>query len=250
MADGGGWDDLDRVALDDAFVREATIHELDHRARGRLARTQQRRVNLPADEATWDAIQQERCGPLTTAYLGYPLVSSGRYYTSSIRPTDEGWRAGDRTIDCGIAARSDDPLVDTAEADPTGEHNVPFTGAVKGQSQERVPPTGTCYADRAGEGMAATACAGEHAFEVTGHVGLADRVDHPPTDRDLDGRLGEDCRGLAARYLGRPLTRDESASWMPITQEEWDNGWRTLPCLVGRWRNHEPVPVVGPMAAA
>jgi hypothetical protein len=207
-------------------------------------------MNFPTDEPTWDAIQQERCTPLTTGYLGYPLVSSGRFYTSSIRPVEEGWRTGDRTVHCGIAAWPDDPLLATAEADPTGEQNWPFAGAVKGQSQERVPPAGTCYADLPGEDMVVTACAGEHAFEVTGHLGLADRLDHPPTERDMNGKLGDECRGVAARYLGRPLARGEESSWLPITQEEWDNGWRTLPCLVGRWHNNKPVSVTGPMAAA
>jgi hypothetical protein len=205
------------------------------------------KMNFPSTDATWNVLSAEHCDPLTRAHLGYALVPSGRFHTSYLRPTEEGWRVGDRSLECGIAARSDHA---TEASNPPDEVETPFTGTVKGQSQERIPPTGTCFAsDPTDAGLVPVACGLEHTTEVTGHIGLAERLDHPPNDDDLAGPLGRECRSLAIRYLGRPLRRDESESWLPFTDEEWAAGWRTLPCTIGRWRGETRVGVTGSLAA-
>jgi hypothetical protein len=187
-------------------------------------------MNYPESPATWGVLDAERCESHTQKYLGGPLLSTGRFYTSDLHPTRGGWRAGDRTLVCGIAVHADYG----ATPDPSGEQNVPFTGAVKGQSEERVPPVGTCFVDVGPDRTDDTSCTNVHQTEVAGHIGLAGRIDHAPTEADVDGSLSKDCRGVASSYLGRPLRRNESEGWMRISGEEWAAGWRTLTCTVGR----------------
>ena len=203
-------------------------------------------MNYPASEATWDVLSVEHCDPMTLRYLGHPLVSTGRFWAGMIHPTEEGWRAGDRTVHCGL---------ETHDANWNGENvdrdtNTAFTGRVKDQSEEWVPPAGTCFGTASdGDGVELVPCAGAHKFEVSGHVGLEGRFDHAPTEEELRRRIDGDCRGVAARYLGRPLRRDEWTGWMPISDEEWAAGWRTLPCTVGRVKGGDWAPVTGSLAA-
>jgi hypothetical protein len=162
-----------------------------------------------------------------------------------------------------VVDRSDDASTTTTAADSSTSSTLHH---LEGRSYAR----GSCviWNDRARERADAPVksvpCDQPHFLEMTGSVDLPGEMNFPTdeptwdaiqqerctTERDMNGKLGDDCRGLAARHLGRPLARGEESSWLPITQEEWDNGWRTLPCLVGRWHNDKPVSVTGPMAAA
>jgi hypothetical protein len=70
----------------------------------------------PSD-TDWQILVDTRCRPAIGAYLGQLLDPRGELETSSIRPQEDGWARGDRTLTCTISSGS-----------PGSERYEPFTG--------------------------------------------------------------------------------------------------------------------------
>jgi hypothetical protein len=79
------------------------------------------------------------------------------------------------------------------------------------------------------------ACDQPHLVEVTGRLVVAEEVDHPPTEEELDDLTERLCRPVDEAHLGGPLDPDgrfDSAGIQP-SPEGWAAGDREVWCALG-----------------
>ncbi|HVW32467.1 MAG TPA: septum formation family protein, partial [Acidimicrobiia bacterium] len=135
-----------------------------------------------------------------------------------------------------------------ADPDRTG----PFTGAVHGQPQALLWPTGSCLGG--GDGTTTFAgtvpCTAAHLYEVVGPVDAGARFTTPPPagSDQWSTRLGQDCAEVAAARLGR-LPAGVDTAVFPIDPASWAAGRRSTECVVARFdpRTGDPVPLTAPL---
>jgi hypothetical protein len=179
------------------------------------------------DSATWIATADSVCGPIATAYLGYPLDPNGRFHTDWLTPGTGSWARGDRGLWCGIGSYA--PL----DQGTTGVFDA-FTGVVRGQDQEWIYPTGTCFGlGTAGQRGPVVLCGGAHAFEVTGLTTLPSSSTFPTSDSQWDSAVGSQCEQLATAYKGGSLPAGIQSGWLPLEQSSWNAGERKVQCTIG-----------------
>ena len=77
-------------------------------------------------EDEWRFVDATVCAPVVERYLKSPIDPSGRYYAGGVRPTEESWDRGDRSVDCGITLNQ--------ESGPD-EQLVAFSGKVDPHAQ-------------------------------------------------------------------------------------------------------------------
>ncbi|WP_018635375.1 septum formation family protein [Parafrankia elaeagni] len=175
--------------------------------------------------AEWEAIAHTHCGPVITAYLGYPLDPFGRFVDDIIRPSRAGWDGGDRIIVCGLAAAG-------TTADDDG-WSPPFEGTVRGADQAHAHPPGTCF--RGGDGSSTVApCDSPHHAQSVGSARLPDTADgQPPSSTVFSELAAAACAASTAPYLGPgPAGAVFQESWHLIRPESWRAGTRTTTCTV------------------
>ncbi|MCK9904019.1 septum formation family protein [Frankia sp. Cpl3] len=173
----------------------------------------------------WEAIAHTHCGPVITAYLGYPLDPFGRFVDNIIRPRRAGWDGGDRIIVCGLASAG------TTE-DDEGWY-PPFEGAVRGADQAQVHAPGTCFRDSDGS-LTVAPCDSPHHAQSVGNARLPDTSDGQPPSSALFSELAAAaCAASTAPYLGPgPADTVFQESWHLIRAESWRAGTRTTTCTV------------------
>lgn len=177
-------------------------------------------------EAAWVALVQEKCTPLAVQYLGGGFDPFGRFTVGALKPSQPGWRNGDRVLRCGlqVVARS-------------GElYRV--RGAASGQDQADVHPPGTCLGINGVDVADPVSCDQPHAIEVVGVVDLA--VAFPPgeypAEAKQDEAAGPECTRLAAEYAGGPTVVAEkklTVYWDTLRMESWAAGTRKIDCKLG-----------------
>src|SRR5206468_2249225 len=84
------------------------------------------------DQTLWQKITQDSCTAPTTRYLGGKLDPFGKFGVGALKPSEEQWRRGERTLRCGLQ-----------DAAPSGR--LLFTaGKVADGDQSDVHEPGTC----------------------------------------------------------------------------------------------------------
>ncbi len=173
------------------------------------------------DGQGWINLAQILCAQPVTTYLGYALDPFGRFQISSINPTIESWKQGDRTLWCGIG------LGGAIDA-PT----VPFTGTVRGQSQQLLNPVGTCLNfDPGNTNSGSVPCTESHAAEVVGNAILA-ALTQLPQGNALGDAVAAQCAPLAARYAGGSLPAGTRWGYLGLAQSSWNAGDRVVQCII------------------
>ncbi|HEY1651879.1 MAG TPA: septum formation family protein [Acidimicrobiales bacterium] len=174
------------------------------------------------DTQGWINLAQILCAQSVRSYLSYALDPAGRFQINSINPTLAGWLQRDRTMWCGIGLGT-----------PIGAPTVPFTGAVRGQSQELLYPVGTCLnfggADASSDSVA---CTQAHAAEVVGNANLASVTQLPQGSTAFAAAVQPQCAALAAQYAGGSLPAGTSWAYLSLAQTSWDAGDRLVQCLI------------------
>jgi hypothetical protein len=178
-------------------------------------------------QAAWGQLLDADCGPPSTTYLGYPLFPNGRFYATGLHPDPTGWSRGDRTLWCGIGARS-------SQFDPSGMKLVAFTGAVRGQSQELPIAVGTCLSAGTSSAIGPPVpCSESHVAEVTGTATLSGVAQLPTSSSDMASALAAQCAPLATQYGGGALPSGSNWGWLGMSQASWNAGERTVSCTIG-----------------
>jgi hypothetical protein len=173
------------------------------------------------DEVGWDNLAKVLCAQPVRSYLGYALDPDGRFGINSINPLLDAWQQGDRTMWCGIEVTV-----------PLGDPAAPFTGAVRGQSQQLLYPVGTCLNFAAdGGGSSPVACTLPHTDEVVGNASLTSLSQLPQGSAYTDA-LQPQCAALAAQYAGGSLPSGTRWGVLVLTQSNWAAGDRVAQCLI------------------
>jgi hypothetical protein len=177
-------------------------------------------------EAAWLSIVQEKCTPLAFDFLDDAYDPFGRFTVGALKPSQPGWRNGDRALRCGLQVVAH-----------SGElYRV--QGAVRGQDQADVHPPGTCLGIDGVDVGDPVDCAEPHAVEVIGIVDLS--VAFPESDYPDEAKQDEAaepaCTKLAEEYAGGPSVVAEkklTVYWDTLRPESWRAGTRKVDCKLG-----------------
>jgi hypothetical protein len=175
------------------------------------------------------------CAAQVESLMGHVLDPNGRFSAGGIYPSEQGWRAGDRTVWCGATGVSLKQLKYPWEL-------LAFRGRVEGANQTLLLPIGTCWSSAS---PYEKSCSAPHEFEVTGYVDLTGRTTQPPADNDSAAwvaLVGDGCRNAARNYLGHDPFGNISSSYESISPASWSGGRRVVECTVARYENGKIVP--------
>jgi hypothetical protein len=182
-------------------------------------------------DAEWDAVRDGECVKRAEAFLGYRLDQRGRFQSAMIVPLPEGWRAGDRTVVCGIGAfrptRNDGlPL----------QYRLPFVGAVEGVEQAWYWGTGTCLGSSTGALTSGESvpCEGPHLLEVVGTVDLSWIGDTYPGEDFINEAAKDPCLAVAQQVYGGSLPPNVGYGSLDLVESSWAAGRRVIECTIGR----------------
>lgn len=179
--------------------------------------------SAPAPDITRQAqLREELCKGPTTEYLGGRFDPQGRYSIAPILPPPEAWKAGDRTMLCGVQV-----------SDGKG---IPMLtrGKATDQDQARIAQTGECLAVDATGASRSVDCGADHQFEVTKVINLEEVFpDKVPTVEEQDSHLQKQCTQAALDYLGGDDALYNSTLqpfWSTIPTNSWIGGSHTVNC--------------------
>lgn len=177
----------------------------------------------PPDVKRQEELTAELCEGPTTQYLKGRLDPQGRYTISPILPPESAWRAGDRTMLCGVMVTDD------------AGKSVEVTGLAAQQDQSRFFQPDQCVAVE-GASSKRVPCTEPHAWQVVSVVNLGERFTGgwPPTEAQND-YLNKVCTDAARTYLGGddPLYYSTlTPFWTTLSQQSWDAGSRTVNCAL------------------
>jgi putative regulator of septum formation len=173
--------------------------------------------------AAWQGITTTHCANSATGYVG-TLDPNGKYVVSALKPTEQQWSGGDRSLRCGLQSST-----------PSGAA-FPTTGTAKGQDQSPVFPAGTCLALVSGAPGGPVNCTDQHAYEIVGIVDLSSSFPGGyPAVTDQQAKLAQLCQPILNSYTGGgSLSAYQlSLTWDTIQQQSWDAGSHKVNCKVG-----------------
>ena len=177
-------------------------------------------------ESAWLSMVKEKCTPLASTFLDGRYDPFGRFIVGALKPSQPGWRNGDRALHCGlqVVARS-------------GElYRV--NGGARDQDQADVHQPGTCLGIDGVDVGDPVDCSQPHAVEVVGVLDLAGpfpEADYPDENKQ-DEAAGPACTKLAEDYAGGPNVVAEkklTVYWDSLRQESWRAGTRRVDCKLG-----------------
>lgn len=172
------------------------------------------------------ALRAEICTPAVQTYLDQRFDPYGAYTVGLINPGGAAWRAGERTLACGLqnVGRSTTPF--------------PVTGRVVDTDQSDVTQVGTCLGIDATLPTDPVDCTQPHASETVAVVDLADRFPGGyPSTTDQDAYLDTTCATASDAFTG---TADGAAAkgltvfWDNVRYESWAAGSTRVNCSVGQ----------------
>jgi len=166
------------------------------------------------------------CAPAVDTYLQGRLDPHGLFSVGLIDPGKAGWRAGQRSVRCGLQ-----------HVGRSGKQ-FPIRGRVGQLDQSDVAPTGSCQNIASGLPTDPVDCAQPHASEVISVVDLTPKfsADYPST-ADQDAYLDDTCRAAADAVLGSPdaaTTKGLTVFWNNVAPESWAAGSHRVNCKVGK----------------
>jgi hypothetical protein len=180
---------------------------------------------FPTDQA-WQGVVQKRCMPLAVDYLAGKFDPFGRFAIGALKPSQPGWRAGDRSLHCGLQVNARSGAL------------FHVVNSAKGTEQSNVHPPGTCLGIDGVDVGDPVDCAQPHAVEVVGNVDLAVALPAPayPPEPNQDEVLAGVCSKLADEYAGKPGVVTEkklTVFWDTLKPESWAAGTRKVDCKLG-----------------
>lgn len=178
------------------------------------------------------ALRDENCPAQVRGYLDGKLDPDGRFSVGMMYPSQAQWAQGERTLRCGLQYSGSTGAL------------MPFLGRVADQDQALQWPVGTCVGInlQSRQPTDPVDCAEQHAFQVTGLVGLGTRFGIPgsgrpwPTIGQQNNYLASACPGITDSALGGKKVFDNSTlnvQWSTISQVSWLTGSRMAVCYVG-----------------
>lgn len=176
------------------------------------------------DTDRWRQIAQQRCTAPAERFLGKPVDPHGKYSVGALKPNAEQWRAGDRTLRCGLQVSG-----------VTGTL-LPATGSAKGADQSAVYPQGTCLGFAGKSVGDPVPCGERHSYEIVGVVNLAAKLGakfpsaHKQQQELLDActaALHAYAKGVNLHKYGLTLT------WDTRDKASWQDGSTSVNCKVG-----------------
>jgi hypothetical protein len=179
-------------------------------------------ASFPAEDA-WPSIVIEKCTPLVTEFMEDRYDPLGRFSVGALKPSQPGWRNGDRTLHCGLQV-----VAQSGELYRT-------MGAARGQDQADVHEPGTCLAIDGVDAGDPVDCALPHAVEVVGTMDFAapfPEADYPDEGRQ-DAAAEPVCTKLADDYAGGPgivAEKKLTVYWDTLSLESWKAGTRKVDC--------------------
>lgn len=175
---------------------------------------------------SFTALRDSRCAPAVDAYLQGRFDPRGLFSVGLIDPGEAAWRAGARTVRCGLQ-----------HVGRSGAQ-FPIQGRVGELDQSEVAPVGSCTNIAAGLPTDPVDCALPHAAEVLGVVDLTSKFPATyPTVAEQDAYLDETCRATAAAALGGPdaaAQKGFTVFWNTRAPESWAAGSRRVNCSAGK----------------
>jgi hypothetical protein len=180
---------------------------------------------FPTDQA-WQGVVEQRCTPLAFEYLAGMFDPFGRLDVGALKPSQPGWRAGDRSLHCGLQVNARSGAL---------FHTVT---SAKSTDQANVHPPGTCLGIDGVDVGDPVDCAQPHAVEVAGNIDLAVLLPAPeyPLEPKQDEVLAGACTKLADEYAGRPglvVEKKLTVYWDTLQLESWSAGTRKVDCKLG-----------------
>lgn len=167
-------------------------------------------------------LREELCQGTTLTYLGGKYDPAGRYSIAPILPPAEAWKAGDRTMLCGLQT--------------TNEQGVPqlTRGKVAEVDQANVALAGQCRAIGEDQVLRTVDCSEPHQLETVSQVNLFEDFPngYPPV-ADQDKLLADRCTKAAIDYLGNEENLYQSTLqpyWGAVEEASWAGGTHTINC--------------------
>jgi hypothetical protein len=180
---------------------------------------------FPSEQA-WLPMVKEGCTPLAMTFLDGRYDPEGRFTVGALKPSQQGWRSGDRALHCGLQVVS-----------RAGElYRV--QGDVRKQEQADVHASGTCLGIDGIDVGDPVDCAQPHAVEVVGVVDLSVPFPQPdyPDEAKQDEAAGAACNKLAQEYAGAPgvvAAKKLFVYWDTLRLDSWRAGTRRVDCKLG-----------------
>jgi Septum formation len=177
-------------------------------------------------ETAWLSMVKERCTPLASTFLQDKYDPFGRFTVGALKPSQPGWRSGDRELRCGLQVVAQSGQL------------YRVTGGAQGQDQADVHAPGTCLGINGVDVGDPVDCAQPHAVEVVGVFDLAGPFSGPdyPDENRQDEAADPVCTKLAADYAGGPNVVGEkklTVYWDTLRAESWRAGTRKVDCKLG-----------------
>ncbi|MGH3436947.1 MAG: septum formation family protein [Sciscionella sp.] len=172
----------------------------------------------------WQQVAQQRCTKPAEHYLGGPLDPQGRYSVGALKPTAQQWKAGDRTLRCGLQV-----------AAPSGKLLL-NSGSAKAADQSALYPVGTCL------GLIGKAvgdpvnCSKPHSYEIVGIVDLKSKfTDGYPGQTKQQNALLDLCSTALHSYAHGVSLKDYglTLTWDTRSEASWKAGSTQVNCKVG-----------------
>ncbi|WP_232850586.1 septum formation family protein [Nocardia acididurans] len=190
------------------------------------------------DSLRFTELRDEHCVSATQAYLGGRFDPRGKYEVGLMWPGKDGWKAGERTIRCGLQ-------VDTT----TGEATIPSAGRVSDVSQSKVFDVGTCIGISRNLPTDPIDCGQQHAYEIVSTIDLGTHfTGGPPSKDEQDKWMEEQCAQTSTDYLGSgDALRNKTLTlfWDYIDTRSWLAGSRSLNCFIGKGAQEGFAPITG-----
>ncbi|MFE3754078.1 septum formation family protein [Nocardia tengchongensis] len=184
------------------------------------------------DSLRFSELRDEHCVSAAQEYLGGRLDPRGKFVVGLINPGEAGWKAGERTLRCGLQVSGSQGLA-----------TKPITGSVRDINQSKVYDVGTCIGIKSNLPTDPVDCVQPHAFEIVSTVDLATHfTGGPPSKDDQDKFMEDQCAKDATDYLGAPdALRNKTLTlfWDALDTRSWMAGSRSLNCLVGKGADQE-----------
>ncbi|MEU0545565.1 septum formation family protein [Nocardia sp. NPDC005978] len=184
------------------------------------------------DSLRFSELRDEHCVSAAQSYLGGKFDPRGKFVVGLINPGEAGWKAGERTLRCGLQV-----------AGSAGTATHPISGSVRTTSQSKVYDVGTCIGISRNLPTDPVACAQPHAFEIVSTVDLAARFTAgPPSKDEQDKFMEEQCAKDSTDYLGAPdALRNKTLTlfWDFLDTRSWLAGSRSLNCMIGKGADQE-----------
>ncbi|MVU79770.1 hypothetical protein GPX89_21315 [Nocardia sp. ET3-3] len=180
------------------------------------------------DSLRFTELRDEHCVSASQAYLGGKLDPRGKFDVGLIQPGKDGWKAGERTLRCGLQVKT-----------TNGEAAITSTGSVRDVNQSKVYDTGTCIGIKNGLPTGEPVdCTQPHTYEMMSTVDLGTHFNGgPPSKDEQDKFMSDQCAKDAGDYLGSPsavLDKTLTVFFDYVDARSWLVGSRSLNCMVGK----------------